>query len=146
LIEASKPKASDSGRRLISREFVLVGGLARGLAGASTSALAFVSGINAADRDDPGRALPEWVEQQTEKIFANLDAILEIHDMTRRDIVSVRIHLAQFERLQERLDRAYLDCMSNVGTLPARSCVGVAALARGALVEMDFVLEKKQAA
>lgn len=101
--------------------------------------LAFVSGVNAASPENPRAALPEWVELQTAQIFSNLQAIREAHALQGHQIVSVRIHMIHFERLFERMNKAYLECLGNA-PLPARSCAGVAALERGALVEMDFVL------
>ena len=71
--------------------------------------------------------------------FFSKDAILHAAGLTRRHLVSVRIHLVDFERLIERLNKAYVECIG-AGDLPARTCVGVAQLTRGALVEMDFVV------
>ena len=99
----------------------------------------FVSGVRAVDLDNDRAPLPEKVEAQTEKIFSNLDAILHAAGLTRRHLVSVRIHLVDFERLIERMNKAYVECIGAV-ELPARTCVGVAHLTRGALVEMDFVV------
>jgi enamine deaminase RidA (YjgF/YER057c/UK114 family) len=51
----------------------------------------------------------------------------------------VRIHLVDFERLIERVNKAYLACIDG-GQRPARTVVGVTSLTRGALVEMDFIV------
>jgi enamine deaminase RidA (YjgF/YER057c/UK114 family) len=101
--------------------------------------LAFVSGVGPVDLANERVPLPEHVEAQVRKIFANLDAILQRASLARRDLAFVRIHLVDFERLIGRVNQAYLSCMGD-GPLPARTVVGVTNLTRGALVEMDFIV------
>ncbi len=79
------------------------------------------------------------VEAQTEKIFANLDTILAAAGITQRNLVCVRIHLVDLDRLIEHMNRTYVECIG-AALRPARSCIGVARLTRGALIEMDFTL------
>ena len=100
----------------------------------------FLSGIGPADPDDTGMPLSESVEDQTRKIFANLDKLLHKRGLRREHVVSVRIHLVEFKRFHERMDRVYQDQFGSHA--PARSCIGVAALTRGALVEMDFIVKE----
>lgn len=102
------------------------------------SDMAMLSGIRAADLFDHRVALPESVEAQTRKIFGNLDVLLEAAGL-RRNLLSVRVYLVDFERLIKRLDQTYLECMGD-SPLPTRTCIGVTHLNRGALVEMDFVV------
>ena len=104
--------------------------------------LAFVSGLGPVDPANERVPLPEKVEAQIRRIFANLDAILDSAGLARRNLAFVRIHLVDFERLIERVDGAYLACIGE-GPLPARTVVGVTHLTRGALVEMDFVVRVK---
>jgi enamine deaminase RidA (YjgF/YER057c/UK114 family) len=101
--------------------------------------LAFVSGVGPVDLANGRVPVPERVEAQVRKIFANLDAILEPAGLARRNLAFVRIHLVDFERLIERMNTAYLSCVGE-GPLPARTVVGVTGLTRGALVEMDFIV------
>jgi len=101
--------------------------------------LAFVSGVRAVDLHNDRAPLPEMVEAQTAKIFTNLDTILQAAALTRAQIVAVKVYVIDFERLFERVNAAYLKSIG-VSPLPARSCIGVAQLTRGAQVEMDFVL------
>jgi len=101
--------------------------------------LGFVSGVRAVDLGNDRVPLAENVEAQTEKIFSNLDVILHAAGLERRHLVSVRIHLVEFERLFERMNKAYISCIG-AASLPARTCVGVTHLTRGAQVEMDFVV------
>lgn len=101
--------------------------------------LAFVSGVGPVDLGNERVPLPERVEAQVRRIFANLDAILQPAGLARRNLAFVRIHLVDFERLIERVNNAYLACIGE-GPLPARTVVGVTSLTRGALVEMDFIV------
>ena len=101
--------------------------------------LAFVSGLGPVDLANERVPLPERVEAQVRKVFANLDAILQPAGLARRNLAFVRIHLVDFERLIERVNNAYLACIGE-DPLPARTVVGVTSLTRGALVEMDFIV------
>ena len=101
----------------------------------------FVSGLGPVDLENDSLALPEAVEDQTRKILSNLEAILRKRGLGREHVVSVRIHLVEFKRFQERLNRAYAAFFTGTRP-PARSCIGVSALARGALVEMDFIVKE----
>lgn len=106
--------------------------------------LAFVSGVGPVDPANERVPIPEKVEAQVRKIFANLDALLEPAGLARKDLVFVRIHLVDFERLIERVNRTYLACMGE-GPLPARTAIGVTKLTREALIEMDFIVRAGKA-
>ena len=101
--------------------------------------LAFVSGLGPVDPANERVPIPEKVEAQVRKIFANLDAVLKTAGLSRKDLAFVRIHLVDFERLVERVNKTYIECIAG-NPLPARTIVGVTQLTRGALVEMDFVV------
>ena len=101
----------------------------------------FLSGIGPVDLENPAVALPEAVEDQTRKICSNLESLLRKRGLGREHVVSVRIHLVELKRFQERMYRAYRAFFTEEKR-PARSCIGVAALTRGALVEMDFIVKE----
>ena len=105
--------------------------------------IGFLSGIGPIDPANERVPVPEKVEAQVRKIFANLDAVLKSAGLARKDLAFVRIHLVDFERLVERVNKVWLECIGE-GPLPARTIVGVAQLTRGALVEMDFVVRAAQ--
>src|SRR4051794_35271665 len=107
---------------------------------AEAGPLCLVMGLGPQDLDDPARLLPESVEQQAEAIFRNLERVLADAGLRRSDVVAIRIHLTNFERLQERLQRKFAQ-WADSSPLPPHSIVGVAALTRGAQVEMDFYLK-----
>jgi 2-iminobutanoate/2-iminopropanoate deaminase len=101
----------------------------------------FVSGIGPVDLENPAVPLPESVEDQTRKVLSNLEKILQKRGLGRQHIVSVRIHLIEFKRFYERMNRVYSAFFAET-RVPACSCVGVSALVRGALVEMDFIIKE----
>jgi 2-iminobutanoate/2-iminopropanoate deaminase len=99
----------------------------------------FLSGLLPIDLADDRAPLPEGVERQTAKIFANLEILLQKAGLARENVVSVRVSLVEFPRLYERMNDAYAGFFAS-DRLPARSCVGVSHLPRGAQIAMDFVL------
>jgi 2-iminobutanoate/2-iminopropanoate deaminase len=119
--------ASGSERSRLAPDMVLLG------------EVGFISGVRPVDLANDRLPIPEKVEAQTRKIFANLDQILQAAGLTRANLAFVRIHLVDFARLIERVDKTYLECIGE-GPLPARTAVGVSKLTRGALIEMDFVV------
>jgi enamine deaminase RidA (YjgF/YER057c/UK114 family) len=102
---------------------------------------AFISNLLPIDLDNDRTPLPEGVEAQLRKIFANLDVLLAAAGLTRDNVVSVRVCLTELPRLYDRMNAAYLGQFPP-GRLPARSCIGVSDLVRGAQVAMDFVLSE----
>jgi 2-iminobutanoate/2-iminopropanoate deaminase len=119
--------APESERSALASDMVVIG------------ELGFVSGIRAVDLANDRMPIPERVEAQIQKIFANLDQILQAAGIEHRQLAFVRIYLVDFERLIERVNKAYLKCLGE-GPLPARTIVGVSNITRGALLEMDFVV------
>ena len=119
--------APDSERSRLASDMVFVG------------QIGFISGLRPVDLANDRVTIPEKVEAQTRKIFANLDTILNGAGLDRSHVAFVRIHLVDFERLVERVNKTYLECIGE-GALPARTIVGVTQLTRGALIEMDFVV------
>ncbi len=103
----------------------------------------FVSGLLPIDLGNDRVPLPEMVEAQTRKVLANLETLLREAGLGKNGVVSVRIALVDFERLYERMNSAYAGFFPS-HALPARSCVGVSHLPRGALVAMDVVLRVPQ--
>ncbi|MFO1415590.1 MAG: RidA family protein, partial [Burkholderiales bacterium] len=54
---------------------------------------------------------------------------------------SARIYLTEFKRDYAAMNAVYRSYFP-AGRLPARTCIGVTALARDALVEIDFVARR----
>ena len=57
------------------------------------------------------------------------------------NVVSARVFLTRFEQDYAPMNAAYASWFAE-GKRPARTCVGVTALAKGALVEIDFVARR----
>jgi len=102
----------------------------------------FVSGIGPVELGNPAVPLPEAVEDQTRKVLANLEKLLQKRSLARRHVVSVRIHLVELRRFHERMSRVY-DGFFTADNKPAMSCIDITDLPRGALVEMDFIVKKR---
>jgi 2-iminobutanoate/2-iminopropanoate deaminase len=100
---------------------------------------AFISGQQPIDLQNDRVPLPEMIEEQTRKILANLEVLLAPLGASRENVVSVHISLVDFKRIYERMNSVYISFFS-AGSLPARTCIGVSALTRGAMVEMNFVV------
>lgn len=83
-----------------------------------------------------GQVVAGDVVAQTERVLANLAAILEAAGVSFRDVVKTTVFLADmadFPRMNEVYARVFGD------TRPARSTVQAAGLPRGVLVEIEAV-------
>lgn len=100
----------------------------------------FVTGQLATDRD-PKQEVPEGVEAQTHKAIANLRAILQELGCSLSDVVAARVFLTNFKRDYAAMNAVYAQYFP-AGRYPARTCVGVTALARDCLVEIDFIVRR----
>lgn len=89
-------------------------------------------------------AYPEGIEAQTHQVMKNLRAVLAGCKLTLADVVSARIFLTHFDADYERMNAVYRSYFEP-GRLPARTCVGVTGLARGARVEIDFICARPDA-
>lgn len=86
---------------------------------------------------------PEGIEAQTHQVMENLRRVLTGCGLALGDVVAARIFLTHFEEDYERMNEAYAGYFP-AGRRPARTCVGVTALARGARVEIDFVARRER--
>jgi 2-iminobutanoate/2-iminopropanoate deaminase len=84
---------------------------------------------------------PEGIEAQTHQVMENLCRVLTGCGLRLSDVVAARIFLTHFEEDYERMNEAYASYFPE-GRRPARTCVGVTALARGARVEIDFIARR----
>lgn len=90
---------------------------------------------------DPERALPEGVEAQTHRVMQNLELVLEGLKLSMKNVVQARVYLTDFERDYDAMNQTYQSYFEP-GKLPARTCIGVTALAVGALVEIDVTARR----
>ena len=71
----------------------------------------------------------------------NLRTVLEGCGLGLEHVLSVRIYLTRFEQDYAPMNAIYAGYFP-VGRRPARTCVGVTALAKGALIEIDLVARR----
>jgi reactive intermediate/imine deaminase len=102
----------------------------------------FVTGQLATDPDDDSLPMPAGIEAQTAKVMDNLGRVLRGLGLGLEDVVSARVFLTDFERDYAAMNRCYASHFAP-GRLPARTTVGVTALARGGLVEIDLVAARR---
>jgi 2-iminobutanoate/2-iminopropanoate deaminase len=98
----------------------------------------FVTGQLATDPDDDTVPLPPGIEAQTTKVMDNLGRVLGGCGVTFADIVCVRIFLTDFNRDYAAMNAIFSTYFAE-GRRPARTTVGVTALARGGIVEIDMI-------
>ena len=104
----------------------------------------FLTGQMPTDPDDDRAPLPAGIEAQTRRVMDNLVIVLRGIGLGLGDVVQARVYLARFEQDYAAMNAAYASHFA-VGRRPARTCVGVTALAKGALVEIDFVARRPEA-
>jgi 2-iminobutanoate/2-iminopropanoate deaminase len=125
------PARADAARARYASELVI------------TDGMGFLHGVGPIDLENDKIALPEMIEEQTKKTLANIEKILQANGMNRDNVVSIRIHITEYKRFYDRMNTAYVGFFK-VGRLPARSCVGVSHLTRGALIEMDVIVHRAE--
>lgn len=101
----------------------------------------FVTGQMPTWPGEPGRELPEGIEAQTRLVMDNLARVLQGIGLDLRHVLRTGAYLTRFERDYAPFNAVYAGYFPP-GRLPARTCIGVTALARGALVEVDFVCRR----
>ena len=91
--------------------------------------------------DDDAAPLPEGIEAQARRVMDNLIIVLRGLALDLQHVVSVRAYLTRFEQDYAPMNDVYRSYFPP-DRLPARTCVGVTGLARGALVEIDCVARR----
>jgi reactive intermediate/imine deaminase len=126
-------------------EFLMVSGAPEPVAPFSHATSAegwlFVTGQIPTDPDDDAAPLPEGIEAQTRRVIENLKRVLVGVGSGLDRVVVARVYLTHFERDYAAMNDVYRSYFAP-GRLPARTCIGVTGLARGALVEIDLLARK----
>ena len=76
------------------------------------------------------------IEVETEKVLKNIEAILKADGLNLNNIIRTTVYLtdlSEFARMNQVYEKFFAD------TKPARACVQVAALPKGAKIEIDAV-------
>ena len=102
---------------------------------------AFITGQLAIDPNDDSLPVPDGIEAQTHKVMDNLKRALSGAGLGFDRVVCVRIFLTNFERDYATMNRIYAGYFAE-GKLPARTTVGITALARGGIVEIDMIARR----
>jgi reactive intermediate/imine deaminase len=84
---------------------------------------------------------PEGIEAQTHAVMRNLRTVLRGIGLDLDAVVSARAFLVHFEADYAAMNAVYASYFEP-GRRPARTCVGVTALAKGARVEIDFIARR----
>ncbi len=87
---------------------------------------------------------PEGIAAQTRQVMENLERVLVGCGLGFENVLAARIFLTHFDEDYERMNEVYATYFP-AGRRPARTCVGVTALARGARVEIDFIARREAA-
>ena len=86
-------------------------------------------------------AYPETIEAQTHQVMKNLLVVLEGCGLALPDVAMVRVYLRHFDDDYARMNAVYAGYFPE-GRRPARTCIGVTGLARGARVEIDMIARR----
>jgi 2-iminobutanoate/2-iminopropanoate deaminase len=89
----------------------------------------------------PDRPLPEGIEAQTRRVMDNLRIVLQGLDLDLHHVVATRAYLTHFESDYAPFNAVYASYFAP-DRRPARTCIGVTALARGARVEVDLLAKR----
>jgi 2-iminobutanoate/2-iminopropanoate deaminase len=101
----------------------------------------FVTGQVPTDPDGDDAPLPAGIEAQTRRVVENLQRVLAGVGSGLDRVVFARVYLTHFERDYAAMNAVYQAYFAP-GRLPARTCIGVTGLARGALVEIDLLARR----
>ena len=90
---------------------------------------------------DDAQPLPRGIAAQTRRVMDNLVIVLTEAGYGLADIVAARVFLTDFARDYAEMNAIYQGYFTPE-RLPARTCIGVTALARGALIEIDMIAKR----
>ena len=95
------------------------------------------------DPDAPDAPLPDGIEAQTRRVMDNLAIVLAGVGLDLSHVVQCRCYLTAFERDYAVFNETYQSFFPP-DRRPARTTVGVTALAVGALVEVDCIARRPE--
>ena len=106
-----------------------------------TDGWVILTGQMPTDPDAPDAALPDGIKAQTRRVMENLALILGELGLDLSHVVQCRCYLTEFERDYAVFNDTY-QAYYPADRRPARTTIGVTALAVGALVEIDCVAKR----
>jgi 2-iminobutanoate/2-iminopropanoate deaminase len=101
----------------------------------------FVTGQMPTDPIAPDAPLPQGIDAQTRRVMDNLALVLAGLGLDLSHVLQARVYLTHFERDYAAMNATY-QAYFPADRRPARTCIGVTALAVGALVEIDLVAKR----
>ena len=93
------------------------------------------------DPEAPDAPLPDGIDLQTRRVLDNLELILNGLNLDLSHVLQCRCYLTHFERDYDVFNSTYASYFP-ADRRPARTTIGVTALAVGALVEIDCVARR----
>lgn len=84
---------------------------------------------------------PDGIEAQTHQVMKNLGTVLDGCGLTLAHVLQVRVYLLHFDADYSAMNEVYASYFAP-GRRPARTCIGVNGLAKGALIEIDMVARR----
>ncbi len=84
---------------------------------------------------------PKGIEAQTHQVMRNLQNVLKGCGLTLANVLQVRVYLLHFDEDYAAMNTVYASYFLP-GKRPARTCVGVSGLAKGARIEIDMVARR----
>ena len=97
----------------------------------------FVTGQMPTLTNDPTKLIEGDIISQTHQVMKNLKHVLTAANTSLENVVFVRIYLINFQDF-DKMNAVYESYFAS-DKLPARTCIGVMALAVGASVEIDLI-------
>ncbi len=104
----------------------------------------FLTGQMPTHPADDAAPLPEGIDAQTRRVMDNLIIVLDGVRLGLEHVVSVRAYLTEFKADYAPFNATYSSYFPS-GRMPARTCIGVTALARDACVEIDMLARRPTA-
>jgi 2-iminobutanoate/2-iminopropanoate deaminase len=101
----------------------------------------FITGQMPTDPDDDARPLAPDIEGQTRRVMENLKLVLGGLKLGLEHVVCARVYITDFEDNYARMNAVYASYFP-ADRRPARTCIGVTGLARGAKVEIDLLARR----
>jgi reactive intermediate/imine deaminase len=105
----------------------------------------FLTGQMPTDPVAPGAPLPDGIEAQTRRVMENLKIVLAGIGLDFSHVLQCRCYLTEFERDFAAFNETYQRYFPP-DRRPARTTIGVTALAVGALVEIDMIAKRPEVA
>ena len=103
--------------------------------GVKTDSLVFTTGQLPLD-PTTGKVVSDDVQEQTRQVMNNIKAILESTGCSLSQVLKATVFITNMDDF-EKVNEVYSEFFS--GNFPARSCIEVSGLAKGAKVEIEAI-------